>query len=105
MYLKVKNKKIKIVNLNKYNEKIKSFKFHLKTIDYGIKTKRKFYNTYFFCQRVDICATDKDDKIIKLYENIRSEKFKFILRAKYIYYLPLDTVKYLKIGQTIELKK
>ena len=105
MYLKVKNKKIDIIELNKYNEKFKSFKFHLKEIDYGVKLKSKFYNTYFFCQKVDICVTNKEDTIVRLYEGVRSEKFKFILKAKYIYYLPLNTVKHLKLNEKLNIKK
>ena len=105
MYLKVGNKKINIVELNKFNEKFKSFKFYLDKIDYGIKIKKKYYNTYFFCQRVDICVTDKDDIIINLFENKRSEKIRFFLKGKYVYYLPLDTVKYLKLNEKLQIKK
>lgn len=104
MYLKVDKKKIDIVELNKFNEKFKSFKFYLEKIDYGIRIKRKFYTTYFFCQRVDICITDKKDTIIKLYENRRSEKSRFFFKAKYIYYLPLDTVKHLQVGDKLNIK-
>ena len=105
MLLKIGKKKIEIVELNKFNEKFKSFKFYLEKIDYGIRIKKKHYNTYFFCQRVDICVTDKNDTIIKLYENVRSEKLKFFLRAKYVYYLPLGTVKNLKLNEKLNLTK
>lgn len=105
MYLKVGNKKINIVELNKFNEKFKSFKFYLDKIDYGIKIKKKYYNTYFFCQRVDICITDKDDIIINLFENIRSEKIRLFFKGKYVYYFPLDTVKYLKLNEKLQIKK
>ena len=67
MFLKLKNKRIEIVELNKFNEKFKSFKFYLNKIDYGIRIKKKHYNTYFFCQRVDICVTDKNNTIIIRY--------------------------------------
>ena len=105
MYLKVGKKKIDIVELNKFNEKFKSFKFYLEKIDYGIKIRKKYYNTYFFCQKVDICITDKNDTIIKLYEAKRSEKARFFFRARYIYYLPLDTVKHFKTGEKLNIKK
>ena len=105
MFLKLKNKRIEIIELNKFNEKFKSFKFYLNKIDYGIRIKKKHYNTYFFCQRVDICVTDKNDTVIRLFENIRSEKYRFFLRAKYVYYLPLGTVKHLKLNEKLDLKK
>ena len=105
MHLKCGKKRIEIIELNKFNEKFKSFKFYLETIDYGIRIKKKHYNTYFFCQNVDICVTDKSDNIIKLYQNVRSEKIKFFFNANYIYYLPLGTVKYLQLNTRIDLKK
>ena len=104
MYLKVNNKKIEIIEPKTFKERFKSFKFYLEKIDYGIRLKKKYYNTYWFCQRVDICITNKNNKIIKLYENRRSEKIRFFFRAKYIYYLPLDTCKHLKVKDILNIK-
>jgi hypothetical protein len=106
MYLKVNNKKIEIKEYNKFSERFKSFKFYLEKIDYGIKIPNKRRaSTYFFCQRVDICFTDKDDKILYLYKDIKSEKKIFKFKAKNIYYLPLDTCKYLKVGEKLNIIK
>ena len=102
MYIKVNNKKIKILEYTKLKDRFKSLKFVLEKIDYGIKfPKRHLISTYFFCQKVDICITNKDNIIIKLYENIKSEKKKIFLKSYNIYYLPLNTCKYLKIGETL----
>ena len=105
MYLKIKNKKIDIKEPDNLKDQFKSFKFYFDKIDFGIKLKKKFINTYLFCQRVDICVTDKNNKIIKLYNNIKTEKFRFFFKAKYIYYLPLDTVKHLKLGDEFKIHK
>ena len=104
MYLKVKSKKIPIKDYKSIKEKFKSFKFYLKPIDFGIRTKGKIATTYFFCQKVDICLTDKDNNILALYENIKSEKRKINLKTYYIYYLPLDTCKCLTLGTRLILK-
>ena len=99
MYIKIKKKKIEITECLTTLDKFKSLKFVLDPINYGIKIpKKKKYNTYFFCQRVDILVTDKEDKIIALFENIKSEKKKRIKNAYNIYYLPLDTCKYYDLG-------
>ena len=99
MYIKVHNKKIDIKCCTSFIDRFKSLKFILEKLDYGIMIpKKKFINTYFFCQRVDVCVTDKDNKIVILYENYNSEKHKFKWKFYNIYYLPLDTVKYLKVG-------
>lgn len=106
MYIKINKQKTEIKEYTKFTEKFKSLKFVLDKIDYGIKIpNKKLANTTFFCQRVDICFTDKDDKIIALYENVKTEKRIIKLKAKNIYYLPLNTVKYLNKEEKFPLKK
>lgn len=105
MYIKVKNKKIEIKELKTIKERFKSLKFELNVIDYGIKIpNKKIASTYFFCQKVDICFTDKDNKILYLYENIKSEKRIIKLKAKNVYFLPLNTCKNLKINEKLNIK-
>ncbi len=106
MYLKINNKKIQIHEYTKFKERFKSFKFYLKEMNFGIKLpNKKLANTYFFCQRVDICFTDKNDVIIKLLDNVRSEKLHLKLKAKNVYFLPVGTNKNLQLGQKIKLTK
>ena len=106
MHLKLNNKKIQIYEYTNFKERFKSLKFYLKEINFGIKLpNKKIASTYFFCQRVDICFTDKDDIVIRLLNNIRSEKMYFKSKAKNIYYLPVGTNKYLEIGKKIKLTK
>jgi len=104
MYLKLK-KKIEIKECNTFKSRLKSLRFHLQLLDYGLHfPNKKLANTYYFCQRVDICFTDKNDIIIALYENIRSEKLIYKFKSKNIYYLPLNTCKQLKKGNKLPLK-
>ena len=104
MYLKIRYKKIEIREYTKFIDRFKSFKFYLKKINFGIKLpKKKIANTYFFCQRIDICFTDNNDKILYLYENVKSEKIIIKLKAKNIYFLPLGTCKYLNIGNKLNI--
>ena len=97
MYIKVKNKKLEIYDCVTFIDRFKSLKFILEPIDYGIRLpKKKKISTYFFCQRVDICVTNKNDEIIGIFENVKSEKKKIMFKAYNIYYLPLGTCKYLE---------
>ena len=106
MYIKVNNKKIEIIDCTSFKQRFKSLKFVLEPIDYGIRlSKKKFISTYFFCQRVDICVTDKDNKIIGLFENVKSEKKKIMFKSYNIYYLPLGTVKHLEKEKELIPKK
>ena len=103
MYISLNNKKIKVEEYHKFIERFKSFKFYLEKIDFAIKIPRKkIINTYFFCQKVDICVTDKNNKIIKLYENFKSEKLRIKFKAYNIYYLPLNTAKYLQLNTILK---
>ncbi len=103
MYIKVKNKEIEIQEKNTWMEKFKSLKFVLEPIDYGIKiSKTRWINTYFFCQRVDICVTDKDNRVQKVYENVKSEKRIFLWKKYNIYYLPLNTIKNVSLNEKIK---
>lgn len=104
MYIKIKGVKINIIECTNFKSKFKSFKFYLEKIDYGLYfPRKKIASTYFFCQRVDICFTDKNNKIISLHSNVRSEKFIFKLKAKNIYYLPVGYSNNLSIGETIKI--
>ena len=103
MYIKVKNKKLKLVEFTTFKDRFKSLKFNFNKLDYAIKfPKKRILNTIFFVQKVDIMITDKDDKIISLKENVASERY-FIHKHKgrNIYILPLGTVENLIIGQKI----
>ena len=106
MLIKLRGKKINIIEMKSIKDKIKSLKFVLEPIDYGIFfQKKKIINTYFFCQSVDICCCDKNHKIIKLFEDFPSEKIRFVKKCYYIYYLPLNTCKFYDIGEIFKVKE
>lgn len=87
-------------------ERFKTFKFVLEKIDYGIHIPHKrLANTYLFCQRIDICFVNKENIIIALYENVKSEKLIYKDRADSIYFLPLGSSKQLKVGEKIPIIK
>ena len=89
MYLKLKSKKIPIEIKTTLKEKIISFRFKLTDIDYGLCfPKKRRINTYFYCQKVDIVMTDKDNNIVKIFLNEASEK-RFKGPKKNIFYLCL----------------
>ncbi len=105
MYLQVKRKKIKIIELTKFWDRFKGLKFVLEPLDYGIKfPKKKFVTTNFLCQRIDIVLTDKEDNILYMYQNIKSEKYILPKRKVYnVYFLPKNTVKDLKLHTKLKI--
>lgn len=104
MYLKIKGTKLQINECLKFKERFKSLKFYLNNIDFGLYfPRKKIASTYFFCQKVDICFTDKDNKVLYLYKNVRSEKFIFKFKSKNIYYLPVGYADRLRVGDKLNI--
>ncbi len=104
-YLQLKNKKIKFNTLTSLKDRIKGFRFQLDPITTGLcYPKKKSITTYFLCQNIDIVITDKDFKILFIYQNIRSEKVIFRKKkAYYIFELPAFSSKDLQIGQQLQI--
>lgn len=84
MYIKIKNKKIDLIEANTFWERFKGLKFVLGPLKYGIRfPNKKSSNTYFLFERVDVILTDKDEKILYILENVGTEKH--IWRKKNVY--------------------
>lgn len=105
MYIKMKNKKVKLVEANTFWERLKGLKFVLGPLEYGVRfPKKKSSNTNFLFERIDVILTDKDEKILYLIENLGTEKK--VRRKKDVYntyFVPRGTVKDLKVGDTLNL--
>ena len=100
MYLIVNNKKIEIVLLNTFFKKLVGLINKKNKIDkvYVLNNCNSIH-TFFMKQKIDVCITNKNKKILYLSKNVK--KNKIILPKKGVYYtfeMPLETVKYLKIG-------
>ena len=104
MYIKINGKQIKLEERISFKERFKSLKFNFNKLNSAIKfPKKRIINTVFFVQRVDIALTDKDEKIVYLEENVKSERYFIHKKHTYnVYLLPLDSVKHLAIGDVIK---
>ncbi len=105
MIVKLGKKQIKTDVVTKLRARIKSFRFQLQPITTGLCfPKKKSINTYFFCQNVDIVITDKDQTILYLYPNIRSEKRIFWKRKAYYFYIfPAFSTQVLQVGKKLPI--
>ena len=105
MYIKVKNRKVKLIEANTFWERLRGLKFVLGPLEYGVRfPKKKRANTNFLFERVDVILTDKDEKIIHMIERLGTEKK--VRRKKHvenIYFVPIGTVKDLKVDDKLEL--
>ncbi len=105
MYLVINKKKLEIREMKKFWERLIGLRFVFEPLSYAMKyPKKKFINTYFFFQKVDAILTDKEEKILYMYEKLNTEKRIHWKRKVYnIYFVPLGTVKELKIGDTLKI--
>lgn len=96
---KTKKQKIPIEIKTTLKEKIISFRFKLTDIDYGLCfPKKRRINTYFYCQKVDIVMTDKDNNIVKIFLNEASEKrFKGPKKTYFTYVFKGNTLNDYKV--------
>ena len=107
MKLIINNNKINIEKIDGFFNRFKLMKFRLEKLENGfLLSKRNFLNTYLYCQKVDVIMTDKNNKILYLYSNLKSEKIIFFKKNVFnTYILPLITSKYLQIGNTLNIQK
>ena len=75
---------IEIINCNHFFKRLKGFMFK-KNINYGLCFERcNSIHTFFMRESIDVIMTDRNNKIIFIYNNL--EKNKIILPKKNVYY-------------------
>ena len=107
MKVKVGKKYLNVNLVYGFFDKLKSLKFVLETIEeVFLFPNCKAFNTYFFCQRVDIIMTDVNNKILYMYPKIKTEKrIHYKRKVHNTYIFPLDSCKEFKIGDTLVIKE
>lgn len=105
MYLKINKVKIPIEIKTTFKDKLKSFRFRLTEIEEGLCfLKKRRINTYFYCQKVDLIMTDKNNKILNLFKNASSEKrYKGKKETYFIYVFPVGVSDFYQIGDTLNV--
>ena len=107
MYLMCNKYKIKIEDCTTFQKRLIGFMFKKKKITEGKRfPKCNSIHTFFMLQKIDVIMTDKDNKIIKIYSNLKP--WKIILPKKNIYYtyeLPLGTCNNYKINNILKTKE
>ncbi len=94
----------KIINLkicHKFKDKLLGFMFK-KNIDYALRFKCKGIHTFFMKEKIDIIITDKNNKILYIYNNFKKNKILVKRNSYYIYELPNNFNTY-NVGDTIKI--
>ena len=93
--------KLKIIEAKNFYQKLKGLMF-VKKFDYILKIKCNGIHTFFMKTNIDVVLTDKNGKILYIYNNLKP--WKIILPKKnvvYTYEMPQNTNHY-KINQIIK---
>ncbi len=100
MKLVNKDKKIDLYYYHTFFQKLRGLMFK-KDIDFAIYFKTKGIHTFFMKENIDLCVTDKNNKIIYLEENLAKNKIRYFKKAKYIYELPKGSIRNYKLGESL----
>ena len=104
MHTIINDKRIKIITFNTFFKKGKGLMFRKTPIkDIYMFKKCSSIHTFFMFQNIDVCILDKDYKIIYLKENMKKNRI-LVKKGYYTLEMPLETSKYLKVGDKFEIK-
>lgn len=105
MYIKINKTKIPIEIKTTLMDRIKSFRFKLDEINYGLCfPKKRKINTYFYCQKVDIIMTDKDNKILNIFLGVNpEEKVKGNKKVYFTYVFPQNVLNQYEIDDKFDV--
>lgn len=105
MYLSYNNKKIIIEDCTTFYKRLVGFMFRKKEIKQGKRfPKCNSIHTFFMFQKIDVIMTDKNNRIIKMYPNLK--QWHIILPQKNVYYtyeLPLETCRNFKNNDILKI--
>lgn len=106
MYLLYNKKKIDIDDCTTFKDRLIGFMFNKKTIIRGKRFPRcSSIHTFFMFQSIDVVMADKNNKIIKIYQNLKPNRIIFPnKKIYYVYELPLGSTKGFKIGNILDIE-
>ncbi len=105
MELFINNKNIYVVDCTSFKDKLLGFMFYKNLIIFG----KRFINcnkihTFFMKQCIDICMTDKDNRIVFLRKEVPKNKI-ILGKGYYTYELPVGSINGLKVGDILKIKE
>lgn len=107
MYLFVNKKKIEIIDCLSFSSRLMGFMFQKDKIITGKRfPKCNSIHTFFMKQKIDVIMTDKNNKIVKIFRNLKSNRIIFPQKnVYYTYELPLEVSTVYKVNDILEIKE
>ena len=86
MKIILKNKEINVKNCQNFKDRLLGLMFKKEKLNYGLCfPKCNSIHTFFMKQNIDVIMTDKNNKILYKYNNLKP--YKIILPKKNVYYV------------------
>ena len=101
MILSLKNKEIPLYICTSFKDNLLGL-MGKKNINYALRFKCKSIHTFFMREKIDIVVTDKNNKVIAVYNNFKKNRILINLKSYYIYELPNNFNTY-KVKDTIKI--
>lgn len=106
MKLVLNNKIISVIEYKSFFKKAKGLMFKKELINYGIRLNNcGSIHTFFMKQDIDVCITDKNNRIIYLEQRVKNNRVISKRNGYYTYELPLNSINNLKIGTKLKIDK
>lgn len=102
MKLILDDKKLLLKDCTKFKNKLLGFMFK-KNINYTLRFKCKAIHTFFMREKIDVIVTNKDNKVLFIYNNFKKNKIIIKKNAYYFYELPSNVNTY-KINDTLKIQ-
>ncbi len=107
MYLLCNQKKIEIEDCITFWSRLKGFMFQKKKIDKGKRFPHcNSIHTFFMFQEIDVIMTDQNNRIVKMYSNLKP--MRILLPHKKVmdtYEFPVGICKYYSIHDELKVKE
>ena len=92
---------MKIKEADTFFKKLKGLMF-AKDINYILKIKTNGIHTFFMKMNIDVYLTDKDNKVLYIYKNVKPNRIILPKKnVKYTYETKVDYIKNVKIGDKL----
>lgn len=106
LYIISNKKKINVKNCIGFKSRLVGMMFLKEKLNYGLCfPKCNSVHTFFMKQNIDIIMTDKENKILSVWLNIKPWKIKTNKRAYNTYEFSTGIIKNINVGEYLEIKK
>ena len=99
MKLILKNNKKELKKCDKFKDKLLGYIIK-KNINCALRFKCRAIHTFFMRENIDIIITDKNNKILYIYNNFKKNRILIKLKSYYFYELPSNSNTY-KVNETL----